>query len=472
MKQSIEKLNFWTKFAYGSGDLGTAIVAALKAFFLLIFLTDVARLNPAAAGSIVLITKLWDAINDPLIGWLSDHTHSRWGRRRPWLIFGALPFGLLFFMMWIVPPFDDVGKFLYYLIVGLLMDTAYTVINVPYTALTPELTHDYDERTSLNSFRAGFSVIGSVLAAGLHPLIVGQFDDVRVGYIASAAFWAILCTIPTLVVFFAIRERPESMESTGSALQTSILVQMRVALANRPYRFVIAIYLCSWLALQLTATVMAYYMTYYMQRRDLLPVVLVSIQLSSFVFIFVWSALSHKLDKRLVYLIGASIWLLVQMLLFFLTPSQIGLMIPLAILSGVGVSTAYLVPWSMLPDVIEIDEWETGERREGIFYGLMVFLQKTGIALAIWLVGVMLAFAGYITPSEAVPVPVQPETAIFTMRMFIGPAPALILACSLVIAFFYPLSRRRHAEMLAALERRRITRTATRPRPATSYPAP
>ena len=463
-----EKLPFRLKLIYGSGDLGTAIVAALKAFFLLFFLTDVAQLAPAAAGSIILLTKVWDAVNDPIVGWLSDRTRTRWGRRRPWLLFGSLPFGLLFFMMWWVPPVDGAAKYLYYLVVGILMDASYTVVNVPYVALTPELTRDYDERTSLNSFRAGFSVLGAVAAAVLHPLIVGQFDDPRTGYMVSAAVWAVLATLPTLLVFFVTRERPESMEEPSGAEHMPLLQQVRVAFANRPYRFVITLYLFSWLALQLTAAVMAYYMTYYMGRGGMLPAVLGAIQLSAFFFIFVWSALSRRLDKRRVYLIGASIWLVVQMGLFLLTPDQANLLIPLGILSGVGVATAYLIPWSMMPDVIEFDEWETGERREGIFYGFMVFLQKTGIAVAIWLVGMALGWAGYVTPSAALPTPAQPESALFAIRLFVGPVPALILACSLVVAYFYPITRRLHADMRAALARRREAAAAD---PAAATPA-
>ena len=154
-----QKLSLGTKLAYGSGDLGTAISAALRAFFMLFFFTDVAGLSPQAAGSIILINKLWDAVNDPAVGWLSDHTVTRWGRRRPWLLWGAIPFGVMFFLLWWVPPLDSTGKYIYYTIVALLLDTFFTVINVPYTALTAELTHDYDERTSLNSYRFAFSVL-------------------------------------------------------------------------------------------------------------------------------------------------------------------------------------------------------------------------------------------------------------------------------------------------------------------------
>jgi len=457
-----QSLNFLTKFVYGLGDLGTAITASLKSFFLLFFLTDVARLDPAAAGSIVLITKIWDAINDPIIGYLSDRTNSRWGRRRPWLLFGAVPFGLLLFLLWLVPPFGPVGTYVYYLVVGLLLDAAYTAINVPYSALTPELTRDYDERTSLTSFRSGVSVMGSVIAAGLHPVIVGQFDDPRTGYMVSAAVWAVLSILPPLLVFSVTREQQETMEEHRSVAPMPLWTQIKVAFANQPYRFVIALYLFSWLALQLTAAVMAYYLTYYIGRPGWLPIVLVSIQLSTFSFVFVWSSISRRLDKRMIYLTGASIWLLVQLAIYFVVePGQAVLLVALAVFSGIGISTAYLIPWSMMPDVIEFDEWETGDRREGIFYGFMVFLQKTAIAVAIWFVGIALGWAGYVTPTDAIPQPVQPESALAAIRLFVGPIPAAFLLLSLVIAYVYPISRQAHADMRAAIDKRRATAMAS-----------
>jgi len=449
-----EKLSFGLKFAYGFGDLSAGVTTGLKSFFLLFFLTNVARMDPIAAGSVLLITKIWDAIDDPLVGWLSDRTNTRWGRRRPWLLFGALPFGILFFMMSIVPPFGATGLFLYYVVVGLLMDTAYTVINVPYTALTTELTHDYDERTSLNSWRAAFSVFGSILAAGLHPVIVSQFTEVRIGYIVSMAVWAFILTVPPLVVFAVMRERPESSGESQNKQSLSIREQLRIVINNRPYRFVVTLYLISWLSLQLTSAVLTYYMIYYMGQPGRLPFVLVAIQGSSFIFVFVWRALSRRLDKRVVYLIGASIWVLAQMLLYFLTPEQSDWLIPLGLLSGAGVATAYFIPWSMMPDVIEFDEWETGERPEGIFYGFMVFLQKLGIALALWILGIALGWSGYVSPTDAVAIPMQPESTLMAIRLFVGPVPALILACSLIIAWFYPVSRQRHIDMRDALAKR------------------
>lgn len=449
-----EKLPYVTKLAYGSGDLGTAITAALRGFFLLFFLTDVARLSPASAATILLIGRFWDAFNDPLIGWLSDRTVTRWGRRRPWLLIGAIPFGLFFFLLWYVPPFDDTGKFIYYVVISLLLDTAYTVINVPYTALTPELTRDYDERTSLNSFRFAFSVGGALISAVLHPIIVNNAPDLRTGYMISGLIWAIVSTIPCFIVFAYTRERPESM-LTPTDEKIPLWEQVRIAFANGPYRFVIGIYLTSWLALQLVSTVLIYYLTYYLGIPDRIPYALLAIQGSSFAFLFVWSKVSQHLDKRIVYIIGASIWLVVQIAIYFIRPEQGWLIIPLGIIAGSGVAVAYLIPWAMMPDVIELDELKTRRRREGIFYGFMVLLQKAGIGIGIFMVGRILGSAGYLTPTDAMPVPIQPESALQAIRLFMGPVPAIILLGSLALAYFYPITRERHARLLRVINKRK-----------------
>ena len=148
-----QRLSLGTKLAFGAGDTGPAILGAITGFFLLDFLVNVAGLPPSgvfSAASVFLIVKLWDGINDPIMGWLSDKTVSKMGRRRPWLLYGAIPLGVAFFLNWVVPPLGETGKFIYYVVVALILDTALTAVLVPYTSLTAELTQDYNERTSLN----------------------------------------------------------------------------------------------------------------------------------------------------------------------------------------------------------------------------------------------------------------------------------------------------------------------------------
>lgn len=446
------------KLAFGAGDLGPAVATIILSFFQLFFLTTVAGLRPALAGSIVLIVKIWDALNDPLVGWLSDRTRSRFGRRRPWILFGALPFGVIFFLQWVVPPFDDTGKFVYYLVVALLFSIAFTVVNVPYTALTPELTPDYDERTSLTAYRFAFSIGGSVVAGVLHQIIVSRFcadpnacqiAETRLGYMVAAAIWSI-SIIPFFVWCFA--ETREQYQTSGSYSSASLLTQVAQAFRNRPYLFVIGIYLCSWLAVQVTASVLAFYITFWMQRPDLIPVMLAAVQGSAWIWLFIWNTISARIGKRAVYMIGMCFWIGVQLVLFFVQPDQVGLAVGLGFLAGIGIATAYLIPWSMMPDVIEHEELRTGERREGVFYGFMVFLQKLGLALGLFLVSLALEWQGF---DQYAPIGQQPESALIAIRVMVGPLPAIVLILGIVLTTFYPITRATHVRTLAKLQERR-----------------
>jgi GPH family glycoside/pentoside/hexuronide:cation symporter len=270
----------------------------------------------------------------------------------------------------------------------------------------------------------------------------------------SAAIWAVLVVLPCFVVFAGTRERPESFTPEKKEGQIPFGEQLRTVFANRPYRFVIGLYLLSWFTLQLVQTVIIYFLTYYLRRPDQIPLVLLAVQGSSFVFLFIWTMISRWWDKRMVYIAGASLWLVVQLGLFFVTPDRFAWVIPLAILAGAGVATAFLIPWAMMPDVIEYDELQTGKRREGIYYGFMVFLQKACLALGIYAVGLALSWTGYITPTDAMPAPVQPASTLVAIRFLMGPGPAAILAASLVLAYFYPITRAEHARMRAALAAR------------------
>jgi GPH family glycoside/pentoside/hexuronide:cation symporter len=447
-----ERLPLRTKLAFGAGDLAPAIATLIPSFFQFFFLTSVAGLDPLMAGSVRAILTVWDAVNDPVIGWLSDRTRSKLGRRRPWMLYGAVPFGVIYFLQWVVPPFDDTGKFIYYLIVGLLFNIAFTAVNVPYTALTAELTSDYDERTSLNAFRFAFSIGGSLVAGVLHPLIVGLYADPATGYLVSGLVWGGLCILPFFWCVAGTREK----HTADDVAQGSVVQQFRTALANRPYLFVIGIYLFSWLAVQFTSSILVPYMTFYLQRSDLIPVMLLAVQGSAMVFLFVWNAVSRRIGKKAVYMVGMVFWIAVQAALFFVQPGQATLAIVLAVLAGVGVATAYIIPWSMMPDVIEYDELETGQRREGVFYGLMVLLQKFGLAVGQFMIGLVLQNAGFISTEGAGAASVQqPEPALFALRLLIGPVPTLMLLCGMALTAFYPITRAKHAEILARLEERR-----------------
>ncbi|MUG95667.1 MFS transporter [Scytonema sp. UIC 10036] len=461
-----EKLDLSTKLAFGAGDLGTAITAMIGISYLSPFLTDVAGLQPQLAGQTQLVGKVWDAINDPMVGVLSDRTQSQQGRRYPWMIWGAIPFGVFFFLQWIVPHFSNNenanqwGLFWYYTAISILFNAFYTVVNLPYTALTAELTQDYDERTSLNSFRFSFSIGGSILA-----LIIGLVislvvpDNKSTQYLLLGAICAIVSVLPLYWCVWGTKSRAQAVAKQHPQLEQTVsipfLQQLKIAFTNRPFLFVIGIYLCSWLAVQLTAGIIPYFVTSWMRLPQWhISSVLLAVQGTAMAMLFVWSGISRRYGKRAVYFMGMGLWLIAQSGLFFVQPGQIVLMYVLAVLAGFGVSTAYLVPWSMLPDVIELDELNTGQRREGIFYSFIVFVQKICLGLAVNIVLQRLGAAGYIKPTTEIPLPNQPESVLDVIRFSIGPIPAIALILGLVLAYFYPLTRELHAQIVLQLQER------------------
>jgi GPH family glycoside/pentoside/hexuronide:cation symporter len=456
MTASTDKLKLSTKLAYGVGDVGAAIATAINGFFLLNFLINVAGLRPGMAGNVFLVAKIWDAVNDPIIGWLTDRTVSKWGRRRPWLLIAAVPFGLAFFLQWLVPPLNEMGKFWYYLVVALLLDAFFTAVNVPYAALTAELTQDYDERTRLSSVRMSFSIVGGVLAAFFHGIIVSQFpQDPKLGYAISAAIWGVAIAGPCFITFFGTKEPDFAINAKPAADGPGFFEGMKIALSNRAFLLVTSIYLFSWLAIQFAQSNLQLYTKDWIKMdMGLFSFLLLAIQGSSFVWVLIWSKVSERIGKKNIYYLGATFFMLALMGMFALQPHQVALTFLLAAMAGIGISVGYLVPWSMIPDVVEMDELETGQRREGVFYGFFVFLQKMGLALGLFISGWVLELSGYINATTTNPNPVQPDSALLAMRILIGPVSAAILLFSFVAVYYYPLTREKHAAIRAELQKR------------------
>ena len=451
--ETVNKLSLGRKLAFGIGDLGPALVASIQGFFLNAFLLDIAGIRPGAAGIIFLIVKIWDSVNDPIIGRLTDRTNTRWGRRRPWLLFGAIPFGLAWFLQWLVPDLSTTGLFWYYLVVALLLDTGFTAVNVPYTALTPELTQDYDERTSLNSFRFSFSILGGLAALVIHSVLIDSFPSVTQGYAISAAVMGGVIVISNFITFAFTKEShfKENTEDNDPGFVEGV----KIALRNRPFLYVVAIYLLSWLCIQFVQANMLLYVRYWVGGEDSFIQLAFALQVSAFIFLIIWSKVSQKWGKQKVYYVGMSFWIVVELVLFFVQPGQFNFLLILAVLAGVGVSVGYLIPWSMLPDVVELDELETGQRREGIYYGFFVFLQKLGISLGLALSNFALEAAGYINAEDLSNLPEQPTAVLTALRIFISIVPAVILLISFPIVRRYPITREKHAEIRAALAARK-----------------
>ena len=451
-------LSLPTKLAYGVGDMGSGMTSNLIAFSFLIFLTEVAGINPLAAGTVLLIGRVWDAVNDPLVGMLSDRTQTRWGRRYPWILLSTLPFGITFFLMWLVPGGSAGFRFWYYVVTSVLFQIFFTTANLPYSTLTAELTQDYDERTDLTSFRLGFSLLGAISALALGLVVTTQVKDETLQYTVLGGVCAILSIIPLLVCVFGTYGHAQKVQTLAAQVDPGtsepdlpFIQQIRIAFSNRAFLYVVGIYLFAWLALQITASIIPFYVTFWMGLDSyFLPALLV--QGTAIVMMWPCNLLSRKLGKQGLFYTGIGTWLVVQTGLFFLQPGQVGFLYMLCLAASFGVATAYVVPWAMLPDVIELDELQTGQRREGIFYAFMTLLQKIGLAGGLFLVGAALEWSGFLAEATT-----QPNSALLAIRLFMGPGPLILLCCALVLCYFYPITRAVHSEILLKLIEQRRT---------------
>lgn len=436
------------KLAFSTGDLSTSIPLAILMFFQLFFLTDVARLRPDLAAWAVGIPRIWDAINDPLIGLISDRIRSPWGRRRVLLLIGAVPLGLTFMLMWIVPPFSPTGLAVYYAIVFILFDTAFTVVHVGYNALTPELTSDYDERSSLNGYRMVFSISGTLGAIILATVLGWFIEDKRLLFALLGVGLGLVSMIPPLIVFRVTRERPPEQLPAPLPWRRALLTTLR----NGPFRLVMGLYLLSWTTASILAAVLVYYASYRLRIPEQANYFVLVAQGMAIAFIPLTVWLARRLDKRRAFILGSLSWVVVLLGISALGPGQVALAYVLAALSGFGIATAYVIPWAMVPDVIEVDEAETGQRREGSYYAFASFFQKLATGAALWAMGQALAWTGYLTPTAAQPAPVQGEAVVSAIRLFTGPIPAVLLALAIAFAWRYPISRERHAALLRQIE--------------------
>lgn len=439
-----------TKLLFSTGDLSTSIPLAILMFFQLYFLTDVAGLRPDYAGWAIGASRLWDAVNDPLFGLLSDRIRTRWGRRRALLLFGAVPLGIFFMLMWIVPALDQFWMAVYYAVTFILFDTAFTIVHVGYNSLTPEMTSDYDERSSLNGYRMVFSISGTLGAIILATVLGWSITDTRLLYLILGIGLGLISIIPPLVVFSITREKPADELPAPLPLG----VALKQTLSNQPFRMVMGLYLLSWTTASIIAAVLLYFANYYLRIPDQANYFVLVAQGSAILFIPVIVKISQRLDKRRAFMIGSITWVAVLLGISAIRADQVGLAYVLAALAGFGIATAYVVPWSMVPDVVEYDEVRTGQRREGSYYAFASFFQKLATGLALWGMGQALALTGYLTPALSGPLPVQPEAAIAAIRVFTGPIPAVLLFLTVLFAWKYPITRESHKATLQELAER------------------
>ncbi|MCC6220410.1 MAG: MFS transporter [Deltaproteobacteria bacterium] len=467
-------LTFREKLCYGLGDVSNGLASSSVGLWFLYYLTDVAGLASLYAGIAIMIGRAWDAVTDPLMGWIADHTNSRWGKRRPYLLFGCIPYAISFFALWVVPDFhNEVLVFAYITVALIIFNTCLTVVFVPYTSLTAAITDDYHERTSLTGFRmtsaqaaylAGAAIPSSLVpwilspngeallqATGIYALFGSWAGTPRSGYFLTALILSAIMVPSILATFFGTQERDTGRASMPQLNQTpltyasSILDQLQ---GNKPFRSSVAIFILTNCAATLIAVNLPFYVEYVLDLEKYRTNIIMLLFVTAILSMPVWVMITKRFGKSETYSIAVLLFAAMLCLLPLIEARELSTAYLMAVVMGFFYAAAQMIPWAIMPDVVEYDELRTGHRREGLFYGGTTFSYKLATALAIFLSGLYLGMIGYV-PNVA-----QSSHTIAGIKAIIGPIPAFIFLMGVFVARKHPLTAKKHAQIRQELAQR------------------
>jgi oligogalacturonide transporter len=457
-----EKLSLRTKIGFGLGDIYGGGAGIIISFYYLYFLTDIIRINPALAGTAFLISKLYDGITDPFEGVLTDRTRTPMGRRRPYLLGGVLLVFLSFYLMWYPVAYaSETLRFVYVIATYLFFSTVVSIVMTSYNALASELTLDYHERTSVSSIRIFFSTFASILGAVLPLEIVKLAPDQTTGYVWMGLFFGTFFALPLLATFFSTRERPEFQKPPEPLdLRAIFLTPFRV----RTFVSVLLMYILAFVAMDAVSSIVIYFMKYYLGRGGEANYVSGTLLVAQVASLPLYVQISKRFSKRAGYLTGAFIWIATMLFSFLITPTAPAAYVYVfAAMVGLGTGGIVVMIYAMFPDIPDVDELQSGERREGTYAAIVTFTRKLSSALALFIISNALAITGYRPPAEevvngAIQVVEQVQTAEFllALRMIFAFVPILLVGLALIVAFQYPLNAQRHQRLNDLL---RIKRT-------------
>jgi len=447
-KPTHQKLSFWLKAGYGIGDIGCNIFIVTCGLFLLFFLTNIMGVEPALAGLALLIPKLWDVISDPIMGGISDVTHSGIGRRRPYLLAASIPFGIIFFILFVAPHYaSGFSKALHVGLIFALGCTVFTVFNVPYSSMVAEMSDNYNERMSITSFRMIGSSIGVLFAGGLAMPLVDMGGGGEAGFRFMGIIFGAAITLFCLICFRATRTARTLPASDKTAPMGE---QIKIAFRNTPFKMLIMMYVFQSLSIGVLMAGLIYYVKYVMGLPEtamgiIFPILIVT----SILFIPVWVKIGVKFGKIKSYTIGLCILSIMLFSLFFTQSSQLNLFYVQIFLLGIGFSSFQLFPFSMLPDTIEFDELHSGMRREGLFSGIWSCGQKTAYSVGPSIVGFALSLSGF--EADAV----QPESVETGIRIVFCIFTAAMVLLSLIPFVKYELTEEKFENIKQMIRQKR-----------------
>ncbi|MGD9331381.1 MAG: glycoside-pentoside-hexuronide (GPH):cation symporter [Desulfobacterales bacterium] len=448
------------KAAYGMPAFALAVVGIPIYVYIPKFYSDVVGINIAVMGVILLAVRLFDAVSDPLIGVLSDRTRTRFGRRRPYIFLGGFAVALSIYLLFTPPADPSENHTVWFGVSIFALFLFWTIVTVPYESLGPEITFDYNERTSLFAVRDGLLIAGT-LAAAASPAIIGALFATQASPEGERRkfFWLAVCYAPILIstcawCTYRIRELPAAAD-TGIAKLTS-LQGLRSIAANRPFLILLAAYTISAIGSNLPATLILYYVEYVLQssRADLF---LMLYFVTGVLFLPAWIRFAGRYGKKPAWLISMAINTGVFLGVFFLGPGDELIYGILVVGSGLGFGATLAIPSAIQADVIDYDELLTGKRREGLYIGIWSIAKKLAAAVG---VGTSLAFlgqAGYEPNVE------QSASVVLTLRVLYALVPCLCSIAGLAIALAYPLDAAVHRSIREGVARRQQGHTVGDP---------
>lgn len=445
-----EKLSFKEKFSYGLGDMSANIMFSAISFYLLYFFINVGGLKAELASVVFLVARLWDAVTDYMMGRISDKTKSKFGKRRVYMLFGALPYGLAFILLWLTPfgEGSQAAKLIYYLVVYMVYNTAWTVVYIPYSALTANMTADYDERTSINGFRIALANLGillgaaffALLADGTESLFYGVFGSQSKAYAVSAIIFGLLASGIMLLSFAGTKERVDTSEKNDKGFFRTLKEFFKL----KEFRNVMMCYLLSMIGFDIIMAVFMFFINDALGfGGGAMSMIFVAIPLvMAIASSLLWVKLSEKFQKHKVYAASCVYMAVVLIFAIFVPELTVWSTVLLCVFAGIGMSAIQILPYASVPDVVEVDEYVNGVRREGAYYGITQFMYKIASGASVALVSLVLGLFGYIESTDGSVIQ-QPEDALFAIRIVLGVVPGVIFLLSIISAFRANLSRER-----------------------------
>jgi glycoside/pentoside/hexuronide:cation symporter, GPH family len=488
MNSDTHKLPVLEKIGYSLGDAGANFVFQTMIIFQLNFYTDTLGIAAGIAGMLLLVGRLWDGFFDPMMGVLADRTNTRWGKFRPWILWSALPWGVVMILAYTTPNTSSMGKILWACVTNILLMTLYSINNTPYSALTGVMTGNVHERTSLSSYRFVSAMIATLMVGGFTlPLVakLGQGDDAK-GWQMTISLWAVLCVVLFLITFLSVRERikPDPKQETNSKRD------FRDLLKNGPWIAMFTITLVHFIVAAMRGGTVLYYFKYYINQDRLFNVLQVvgltdtadssglwhyllntfglivnadktnvaavgfslfniSSQFVTLIGVLCATWLSIRFGKKAVVQLCFTLTTLFMAAFIFLPADAVGATFLLEYIRALSYAPTIPLLWAMFADVVDYAEWKTGRRATGVIYATIIFALKVGLSLGGAIAGRLLSAYGYEANA------MQTDHALLGIRLTISLYPSIFYLIIVIGLFYYKIGKNLNIQIQDELAERR-----------------